>query len=407
MTSVGVMASGVVSGAPSAVPFFTENFDDVSEYTTITPTLRTGRTGIAGAITGSSQAVYAIPSGNQTDSITIGFWLQVATLTANRVVLVLATDGNTINQMTMLVRTDGTVEVRIGGTVGALVASSSAGTIVAGTWTYIELQIKMHDTVGFVVLSINGAVVSSALNIDTKVASTKTVYDTVQLSGAGTGVTNKFDDLYIASDGGAALGVQRYGTGPNVVLDDNCNSLANWTTTGGSPTIVAGRNGNGISLPSTGAFIQCAIASGAQSYMVTVGFAAKFVMTANGNFFQLRSDAGATQHITLTLNTDGSLQVVRGTISTLVTSATGLVVAGTWYYVELQALLHDTAGAVTLRLDGTVVASVIDVDTKNAGTLTVLDTVRLLQGGGPNPIIDDVYIRSGTLADFLGDHVIP
>jgi hypothetical protein len=265
----------------------------------------------------------------------------------------------------------------------------------------------MHDTLGYVELYVNGVLVNSAYNIDTKQISTSTVIDTFHAGGGGSGNTNKFDDLYLATDGGAPLGVQRYGTVTDV-LAEPFNNLTAWTTVGGAPAITAsGRNGNAVDLTSAGATIDYLIGAGVRNYMLTVGFAAKFVFTGAGIFLSLRSDAGATQHISVLVGIDGSLSVLRGTINSLAVSAPGVIVAATWYYIELQALLHDTAGAVTLRLNGAVVASAVDVDTKNAGTLTVFDSVRLAQGNGPNPTIDDLRLRTGTLADFLGDVVVP
>jgi hypothetical protein len=404
--SAGIMASGVMLAGAPAVPIFTEDFDAVAEYTGTTPTLRTGVTGVCGAITGSGAAAWAIPVVSQTDTITMGFRWQCSAVDTNRSIIQLRTDTDTGGTNVTLLRctASGQLNVVAGGTAGATLFLTAAGLVVAATWYYLELRVRMHDTLGFAELRLDGVLVGSAYNVDTRPGGTKTVFDSVSLQGAGTSTTNRFDDLYIATDGGDFLGPQRYGTGPRVVLDEPFNSFAAWTTTG-TPTIVAGRNGTGASFPNGSA--DFAIPSGQQDYELVVGFAVKFGALAGGNFLDLRSDASATSHVLLQLQPTGGMVVLRSLSTVLATVAAGTFTTGVWYYLELQALLHDTAGTVVLRKDGVVVASAVDVDAKNAGTKTVLDTVRILSGAGPNPTFDDLYIRTGTLAVPLGDHAVP
>jgi len=143
---------------------------------------------------------------------------------------------------------------------------------------------------------------------------------------------------------------------------------------------------------------------------------------ADGGIFTLGSDAGTTMHTTLGWNTDGRLQVFRGTHlsgggTSLGSSAVGLISDQTWYHVAFKVLLHDSAGTIDVELDGVNVLTLTGQDTKNGGTKTVFDTfwVRGCQTGGSAAIhFDDIYVANalGTVNnDFLGicrvDHLLP
>src|SRR5436190_1993271 len=118
----------------------------------------------------------------------------------------------------------------------------------------------------------------------------------------------------------------------------------------------------------------------------------------------LRSDSGATDHIRLRLSNLGALSVLRSVLGIGVSSANGVIAAGSWYYVELQVKLHDTTGFATVRVNGTVVASGTNIDTKNAGTKTVFDTIDLaFVSGASSSIWDDLILQSGDTCSFLGD----
>src|SRR5439155_2772463 len=98
----------------------------------------------------------------------------------------------------------------------------------------------------------------------------------------------------------------------------------------------------------------------------------------------LGSDAGATFHVTLRVSTDGSLSVLRGPATGGVIAgptAAGLVAVNTWVFLELQATLSDTVGTAVVRINGTQVINATGLDTKNAGTKTVFDSVDLVPPG--------------------------
>ncbi|HET9665980.1 MAG TPA: hypothetical protein VFP09_04465 [Desertimonas sp.] len=192
------------------------------------------------------------------------------------------------------------------------------------------------------------------------------------------------------------------------VLLENFNSIYEWTLLSGeAPTQVAGRTGLSLKHVS-GTYIGYKIPAAAESDTLTVGFAYRADALSTNSLANFSSDTGATNHVTLTPTALGAIQVRRGTGSgtILVTSANGVISGGAsspWYYIELQAKLHDTTGFATLRVNGVPVASFPTGDTKNAGTKTTFDQFGLLNVG----YFDDCYIITGTDGAFLGAQAIP
>jgi hypothetical protein len=86
------------------------------------------------------------------------------------------------------------------------------------------------------------------------------------------------------------------------------------------------------------------------------------------------------------------------------------LVYGTWYYIEIKVVIHDTAGSVELRINGATVASASGVDTRNGGT-GVVNGFQFGAGHGgssqrTNANFCDLYVCDGSGAinnSFLGD----
>lgn len=197
----------------------------------------------------------------------------------------------------------------------------------------------------------------------------------------------------------------------SLVLTEPFNDFttAPWAPTGAGATIVAGgRRGNGARCVGASTNIKYSIPSGDQAATITIGFAFRIDnITGSRAIMRLDSDSGATIHSFLSTLSDGSLQIKTGGAAgpTIATSATGLVAANTWYYIELQATLSDTVGTIALRLNGATVASATNADTKNAGTKTVYDTVTLLGPlSGVTSLFDDLYLRNDLV--FQGDPTV-
>ena len=194
-----------------------------------------------------------------------------------------------------------------------------------------------------------------------------------------------------------------------VLAEPFTNYTANGWVLTGTPTIVSGRTGTAASLFSTGQRADYNITALAQSDTITIGFAWRHTdaSTVNRNICQLYSDSGATQHSLLQWNkASGLLIFTRG--GSTIGSTTFAGVQNTWYYIEVQAKLHDSAGFGIVRINGTEVINTGPVDTKNVGTKTVYDQLRILAGTTSlTNQYDDLYLTTGAGCPFQGDHTIP
>lgn len=181
-------------------------------------------------------------------------------------------------------------------------------------------------------------------------------------------------------------------------------------------------------VPGNGSMSTSVFRNGTQSYLNTSAQAPRFALsTADqhatlivGCAFRLSilpssplalltlyGDAFVTTHTTLGVTAAGKLQVFRGTTGgTLLGSESGTSIAvNTWYFLELKAVLHDSTGAITLRVDGSSVITLTSQDTKNAGTGSVYDGIGFTGNANAN-YIDDLYLCNGAgsaFNDLLGD----
>jgi hypothetical protein len=123
------------------------------------------------------------------------------------------------------------------------------------------------------------------------------------------------------------------------------------------------------------------------------------------------------EHVHLRANADGSIAAYRGSTAvfgpgnpisaTLLGSSAGSVLAaGVYAYVELKVVIHDSAGAVTVRVNGTAVLTLTSIDTAN-GSSAWTSVWLGCYGEGKTVDFDDVYVLDGTGAapwnTFLGD----
>ncbi len=112
--------------------------------------------------------------------------------------------------------------------------------------------------------------------------------------------------------------------------------------------------------------------------------------------------SGTTQGY-LSYDGSGIIHIKRGDNTTLVTSSGPAIVAGGQIYVELDYKVDASAGAVSLQVNGSSAGS-FSGNTKNASD-TLIDTISFDNGSPPNltTYLDDLYLRWGSSAAFLGD----
>lgn len=144
-----------------------------------------------------------------------------------------------------------------------------------------------------------------------------------------------------------------------------------------------------------------------QKSQIFLGFALKCVSVANGRFLDIKSDSGATTHLSLAFPTSTSIDLMRGT-STVIASAS-LSQPLTWgTYIELSATVADAGGTCVVKANGVTLINFTG-DTKNAGTGSWVDTITIIKATGftPNIFVDDFYlcdsIGSAPYNTFLGD----
>jgi hypothetical protein len=191
------------------------------------------------------------------------------------------------------------------------------------------------------------------------------------------------------------------------VIAENFTSVADWTGT--ITSVAGGRTGNAGNIAGSSTATQ-AIPAPSQSMYVTIGFAYKVsnVASAVRNIFSFR-DASNVDIATLRVNINGSLSFVQGVgVVVLGTSATGLIVLSTWYYLEVQVFLANTGGYFTVRRNGTDVITGSGVDTL-LDTVTPPATQLMLRGpgSGQSAQFDDLYLSTGAGCAFKGDITVP
>ena len=186
------------------------------------------------------------------------------------------------------------------------------------------------------------------------------------------------------------------------------------------PTLGTGRNGGGIDMsPSAnpGEFIWDFPAAD-QHATITFGVAMWFGSTSSGGFpnststpfFTLYGDGQSTLHTQgyFAGGAGGNLTVTRGT-STLGTTSGLSFTTDTWYYLEVQATLNDSTGAITVKGNGTTILSLTGQDTKNGGTGSVYTAIGFRARSSiavGHAVVDDLYVLNGAGSvynSFLGD----
>lgn len=188
-------------------------------------------------------------------------------------------------------------------------------------------------------------------------------------------------------------------------FDDGMWNLGKWDATQFASITASGRTGSGLEI------------TGTSAYNVRKGITATGTVVA-GRGFYTSSVAAATTNGAYTIaflttsgtvaelnvrHTNGYLALYRQNTQIAITAAPVLL-ASTWYYIELKGTLADAGGTADVQLDGVNVLSFTG-DTLG-GTVTDIDYVNFGTSTSTTDRIDDVYVCNGlgtTNNTFLGD----
>jgi hypothetical protein len=106
---------------------------------------------------------------------------------------------------------------------------------------------------------------------------------------------------------------------------------------------------------------------------------------------------GSTRGFGIAPTASGGLRAMRG-ITQMAISADGIIRDNVWHHIELKATIHNTTGAYSIKLDGVVVLSATNVNTR-AGSNNYVTELRLLPGGGNSQSLyyfDDLYFMDSS-----------
>jgi hypothetical protein len=140
------------------------------------------------------------------------------------------------------------------------------------------------------------------------------------------------------------------------------------------------------------------------SATVVVGLAYKSDYLSVSPMLTIRS--GGTAQVSLGFNS-GLAQAYRGTATLLGAASTGTITTGAFYFLEFKAVIHPSAGAVVVKINGTVVINLSGVNTAGTGAASWDQVVLPFAFGGVESDYDDFYILDGSgaapLNDLVGD----
>ena len=136
------------------------------------------------------------------------------------------------NQITLIPKSDGSIEVRRGSASGTLLGSTAAAAISPDVWNYIEVKVKISDAAGTYDIVVNGVNVLSGAGADTQFQSTP-IFSILTVYGNSGGFAY-YTDMYVLDSIGATcndfLGDCRVDT----LMPDGAGNYAQWTPSAGA-----------------------------------------------------------------------------------------------------------------------------------------------------------------------------
>lgn len=164
-----------------------------------------------------------------------------------------------------------------------------------------------------------------------------------------------------------------------------------WVVMAGSPTAsTTTRYNYGKSLQSgSGAYVARSFVPQADMY---IGFAFQPVSMSPSaaTIIEFRTDGGNVLHTSIDMTSSGGL-VAKRSGTTLASGSGPALNYNSWYYLEFYTTIADSGGRIVVRQDG---VTVIDFtgDTRNAGTSTNIDSIRINSTSVFTMRVDDLYV---------------
>jgi hypothetical protein len=167
---------------------------------------------------------------------------------------------------------------------------------------------------------------------------------------------------------------------------------ANWT--GAAGAMVTGRFAGLAYQPNNNNISTHQVVAAQTSF--SFGFAMKLttLSASTPGFFGWQTGATAQGYLNLS---NGFLQIRRGsnTGTVLGTAVTGQLATATWYYIEVEMVLHASAGTVNVYANGILVLALTGQNTLNSGTTADTFIIGSNQLNASGFTYDDLYVRNG------------
>jgi len=115
---------------------------------------------------------------------------------------------------------------------------------------------------------------------------------------------------------------------------------------------------------------------------------------------------GTTTQVDLRITSAGAIRATRNGTN-LGVSANGVVAASNWFYLEARVVIHDTAGAVEVRVNGNTVLNLSGVNTR-ATSNDYVNRLELRTVTNPTRVDDLYYLNVDATPPngFLGDQIV-
>lgn len=175
--------------------------------------------------------------GTNTNDCIVGAAFKISSINRSQFEILSVGDSGTIQ--VSLVYDNGQLKAYRSTRSGTLLGTAT-GSISTGTYYYIELRTKIHNTTGTVDVYVNGSNVLSLTSQNTRSTSSNQwtgvyVGITESLGGFGASNTLHYDDVYISDSSGSAPGNAVLGpVRAKVILPDGAGNSSDFTPSAGS-----------------------------------------------------------------------------------------------------------------------------------------------------------------------------